>query len=126
MAYTRNREYAEGKSRMHGKYLLRTSLDEQNETDIWTFYNVIRTVEETFKTLKSDLDIRPVFHKGDKGTKAHLNDDVVLLSDSPVIVTRELKHTSTLLFWPIGLYPLPNIVSNQKGYMFAGESYYAS
>ena len=73
MAYTRNREYAEGKSRMHGKYLLRTSLDEQNETDIWTFYNVIRTVEETFKTLKSDLDIRPVFHKGDKGTKAHLN-----------------------------------------------------
>jgi transposase len=72
-AYTRNMEYAEEKSRMHGKYLLRTSLDEQNETDIWTFYNVIRTVEETFKTLKSDLDIRPVFHKGDKGTKAHLN-----------------------------------------------------
>lgn len=73
MAYTRNMEYAEEKSRMHGKYLLRTSLNEQNETDIWTFYNVIRTVEETFKTLKSDLDIRPVFHKGDKGTKAHLN-----------------------------------------------------
>ena len=73
MEYTRNREYAEEKNRMHGKYLLRTSLNEQNETDIWTFYNVIRTVEETFKTLKSDLDIRPVFHKGDKGTKAHLN-----------------------------------------------------
>ena len=36
-------------------------------------YNVIRTVEETFKTLKTDLDIRPVFHKSDDGTKAHLH-----------------------------------------------------
>ena len=30
-------------------------------------------VEETFKTLKTDLDIRPVFHKSDDGTKAHLH-----------------------------------------------------
>ena len=36
-------------------------------------YNVIRTVEETFKTLKADLDIRPFFHKSDDGTKAHLH-----------------------------------------------------
>ena len=34
---------------------------------------VIRTVEETFHTLKSDLDIRPVYHKSDTGIKAHLN-----------------------------------------------------
>ena len=30
-------------------------------------------VEETFKTLKSDLDIRPVYHKTDDASKAHLN-----------------------------------------------------
>jgi transposase len=57
----------------HGKYLLQTSLDENDEKNIWEFYNVIRTVEETFRILKSDLDIRPVYHKRDAGTKAHLH-----------------------------------------------------
>lgn len=57
----------------HGKYLLQTNLDETNEENIWEFYNVIRTVEETFRVLKTDLDIRPVFHKTDDGSKAHLH-----------------------------------------------------
>jgi len=73
MTWRRNTEISEEQSKSHGKYLLRTTLDEQDEKNIWLFYNVIRTVEETFKTLKSDLDIRPVFHKKDKGTKSHLN-----------------------------------------------------
>lgn len=59
--------------KFHGKYVLLTSLDGTSESDIWKFYNVIRTVEETFHVLKSDLDIRPVFHKTDNGVKAHLN-----------------------------------------------------
>ncbi len=73
MTYKRNEEYLSEKVAMHGKYLLRTTLTELSEEKIWMFYNVIRTVEETFKTLKSDLDIRPVFHKSDDGAKAHLN-----------------------------------------------------
>lgn len=73
MTWTRKAETDEAKRRMHGKYLLQTSLDEKDEKNIWEFYNVIRTVEETFKTLKTDLDIRPVYHKSDAGTKAHLN-----------------------------------------------------
>lgn len=57
----------------HGKYVLRTNMDETDEKNIWFFYNVIREVEATFRCLKSDLDIRPVYHKGDDGSKAHLN-----------------------------------------------------
>ena len=30
-------------------------------------------MEETFHTLKNDLDIRSVYHKYDEGIKAHLN-----------------------------------------------------
>ena len=30
-------------------------------------------MEETFHVLKTDLDIRPVYHKTDDGIKAHLN-----------------------------------------------------
>lgn len=70
-------EPAEGKAaetrKLHGKYVLLTSLDENRELNIWKFYNVIRTVEETFHILKTDLDIRPVYHKSDGGVKAHLN-----------------------------------------------------
>lgn len=73
MTWSRNSEADEATRKMHGKYLLQTSLDENDEENIWTYYNVIRTVEETFKTLKSDLDIRPVYHKTDDASKAHLN-----------------------------------------------------
>ena len=59
--------------KFHGKYVLLTSLDESQELNIWKFYNVIRTVEETFHVLKTDLDIRPVYHKSDNGIKSHLN-----------------------------------------------------
>ena len=53
--------------KFHGKYVLLTSRDESQELNIWKFYNVIRTVEETFHVLKTDLDIRPVYHKSDNG-----------------------------------------------------------
>ena len=61
------------REKFHGKYVLLTSLDENDEVNVWKFYNVIRTVEETFHVLKTDLDIRPVYHKSDGGIKAHLN-----------------------------------------------------
>jgi transposase len=73
MEWTRDETLTEEKRKLHGKYFLQTNLDESQETNIWKFYNVIRTVEETFKTLKTDLDIRPVYHKTDQGATAHLN-----------------------------------------------------
>ena len=73
MEWKRKDECVAGKKKLHGKYVLLTSLDENDELNVWKFYNVIRTVEETFHTLKSDLDMRPVYHKGDDGIKAHLN-----------------------------------------------------
>ena len=73
MEWKRKEESIAARKKFHGKYVLLTSLDETQELNIWEFYNVIRTVEETFHTLKSGLDIRPVFHKSDDGIKAHLN-----------------------------------------------------
>jgi transposase len=73
MEWKRKDEYVAERMKFHGKYVLLTSLDENDEVNVWKFYNVIRTVEETFHTLKTDLDIRPVYHKSDGGIKAHLN-----------------------------------------------------
>lgn len=57
----------------HGIYFLRTSLPNFEEETIWTIYNTIREVESTFRCLKSDLSLRPVFHKTDDATMAHLH-----------------------------------------------------
>lgn len=57
----------------HGEYFLRTSLPCFDEETIWKIYNTIREVEATFRCLKSDLSLRPVFHKTDEATMAHLH-----------------------------------------------------
>lgn len=62
-----------GSETKHGKYVLRTNMDIEDEVNVWEFYNVIRVVESTFRCLKTDLELRPVYHKGDQGTKSHLH-----------------------------------------------------
>ncbi|HMC86718.1 MAG TPA: IS1634 family transposase [Chitinophagaceae bacterium] len=56
-----------------GYYLLRTTLDQKDEHVQWTIYNTIREIEATFRTLKTDLDLRPVYHKTDEASMAHLH-----------------------------------------------------
>jgi len=55
-----------------GVYFLRTSLEANTENAIWLFYNTIRDIEATFRVLKSDLELRPIFHQKDENTMAHL------------------------------------------------------
>jgi hypothetical protein len=55
-----------------GTYFLRTSL-EMSEKDTWMVYNIIREIEYSFRTLKTDLDLRPIYHKKDNATMAHLH-----------------------------------------------------
>lgn len=56
-----------------GKYLLRTDMDLESETLVWDAYNTIREIESTFRALKTDLDLRPIYHKNDDATMAHLH-----------------------------------------------------
>jgi hypothetical protein len=35
--------------------------------------NIIREIEDSFRTLKTDLDLRPIYHKTDVSTMAHLH-----------------------------------------------------
>jgi len=57
----------------NGVYFLRTSLTEPGEKMVWMLYNLIREIEYTFRVLKTDLDLRPVFHQNDESTMAHLH-----------------------------------------------------
>jgi len=55
-----------------GVYFLRTNLPETDEKMMWNFYNTIREIEATFRILKTDLSLTPVFHQKDEFTEAHL------------------------------------------------------
>ena len=55
-----------------GTYFLRTSL-EMSEEILWVIYNIIREIESSFRTLKTDLDLRPIYHKKDESSMAHLH-----------------------------------------------------
>lgn len=55
-----------------GVYFLRTNLQETDEKIMWNIYNTIREIEATFRVLKTDLSLRPVYHQKDEYTESHL------------------------------------------------------
>lgn len=56
----------------NGVYFIRTNHSIVVESIIWDIYNTIREVESTFRSLKSDLNIRPVYHQRDDRIEAHI------------------------------------------------------
>ena len=62
---------ASGKNKQ-GVYFIRTSLSGKDEKTIWNIYNTIREIEATFRVLKTDLNMRPVFHQKDIYSESHI------------------------------------------------------
>lgn len=58
--------------RREGRYLLRTNLAESDPAKLWEFYLQLVQVEAAFRTLKSDLALRPVFHQDEDRIEAHI------------------------------------------------------
>ena len=73
MTWDKKEQATLDKENSYGVYFLRTSLKETNENLVWTVYNCIREIEATNRTLKTDLDLRPIFHKTDDASQAHLH-----------------------------------------------------
>ena len=71
--WQKNGEKHDAKEDGLGIYFLRTNLSIKDEVVIWNVYNTIREIENSFRTLKSDLDLRPIYHKNDDSTMAHLH-----------------------------------------------------
>lgn len=71
--YTKNQRTDQLNNENLGVYFVRTNLAPKDEQTLWTIYNTIREIEGTFRTLKTDLDLRPIYHKNDESTMAHLH-----------------------------------------------------
>ncbi len=55
-----------------GIYFLRTNYKKIGNEQFWQIYNTIREVEATFRCLKTDLNIRPIYHQNDERIEAHI------------------------------------------------------
>jgi hypothetical protein len=55
-----------------GVYCLRTTLSEPDDATLWRIYSMLTNLEAVFRSLKTDLGLRPVFHRIDRRMEGHL------------------------------------------------------
>lgn len=92
-----------------GTYFLRTNVPTLDEKSTWEYYNLIREIETTNRQLKTDLNLRPIYHQKDDNSDAHLF--FGLLSYWIVNTIRhKLKQHGTTHYWT----ELKRILSTQK------------
>jgi transposase len=87
LAWRQKPEQQQWREAREGAYLLRTNLTGNGAADLWKKYMQLTEVEAAFRTLKSELAIRPLFHQLEKRVKAHV---LVAFLGYALLVT--LKH----------------------------------
>jgi transposase len=55
-----------------GAYMLRTNLQADSAEQMWSLYMQLTEAEASFRALKSELSIRPLFHQKESRVKAHV------------------------------------------------------
>jgi transposase len=55
-----------------GAYLLRTNLTKEEPAKLWAQYVQLTEVESVFRTLKSELNLRPIWHRIQHRVEAHI------------------------------------------------------
>jgi hypothetical protein len=59
-------------AKLDGKYLLRCSDDTLSAEDVALGYRQLQAVEQAFRTLKQQLDLRPIYHRLEERIRAHV------------------------------------------------------
>jgi hypothetical protein len=67
-----DREKLRAVRRSEGQYLLRSNLTGEDPAELWRNYMNLVRIEESFRTLKGDLGLRPFFHQSDERIEAHV------------------------------------------------------
>ncbi len=81
-----------------GVYCLRTDVQDLTEKDLWTTYVMLTDIEACFKSLKSELGLRPIYHQKEERVSAHLF--ITLIAYHLVHCLRtQLKHKDIVLSW---------------------------
>ncbi len=81
----------------NGTYILRSSRTDINEQEMWDLYVTLTKVENTFRTLKTDLNMRPVYHQKTMRCDGHIFITMlayhVVTSILNVLKTKDLNYS---------------------------------
>jgi len=67
-----DRRKVAAEEKLDGKYLIKTSDDTLSLSDIVLGYKQLHDIERGFRTLKSELELRPVYHRKAERIRAHV------------------------------------------------------
>ncbi len=67
-----NKEKLQKAELRDGHYLLRSNLVGENPSVLWECYILLTQIEAAFRTLKSELGLRPIYHQVEKRGEAHI------------------------------------------------------
>lgn len=88
----------DNKSSINGVYCLRSNNTTMDEKTLWKTYTTLTDLEAVFKSLKSELGLRPIFHQKQSRVDGHLF--ITLLSYSIVHTIRyKLKQKGIHYSW---------------------------
>lgn len=60
------------KQKLSGTYCLRSNRDDLNEQSFWNIYQMLTDLEASFRSLKSELGLRPVYHRKTDRVDSHI------------------------------------------------------
>jgi transposase len=72
ISVTRNEQRYQRALDNNGSYILRTNWTECDPKTLWNTYIQLTEVEDSFRTEKHDLGMRPIFHRKKDRTQAHI------------------------------------------------------
>jgi len=88
----------EAQERFSGSYFLRTSRVDLTEEDIWSLYIMLTNVEDAFRYLKSELNLRPIWHQKEARSDAHLF-NTILAYHLLISIQTELQNDGIYMRW---------------------------
>jgi transposase len=87
--------------RFSGSYFLRTSRTDLDEKQIWSIYTMLTNLEDAFRSLKSELELRPIRHHKEHRSDAHLFIGVLAYHLLNTIQTKLRKNDIHIQWWRV-------------------------
>lgn len=72
LVWSHRAEESQEHARWNGSYLIRTNRLDWADDELWKIYMLLTCVEAAFRNFKTNLGVRPVFHKKQTRTDAHI------------------------------------------------------
>lgn len=98
LEWTRDEEKYHREVITTGGYIIRTNREELKDDDIWKIYILLTRVEAGFRSLKSELGLRPIYHQLEKRSKGHILITILAYRLLRAIEFR-LQHTGLYVSW---------------------------